>query len=106
MPPASLTQLISLLFRQPLNDLSGRLDDFIRAFSEIRFVLGARGLSWRTGYAGSGFRWGKRIPKRCGGSRARRENSTAVAWKGRRNGRGASNGGRYRREEGRCHLDN
>ena len=49
MPPASLTQLISLLFRQPLNDLSGGLDDFIRAFSEIRFVLGARGLSNKLG---------------------------------------------------------
>ena len=45
----------------------------------------ASGRSWRTGYAGSGFRWEKRIPKRCGGSRARRENFTAVAWKGRRN---------------------
>ena len=52
----------------------------------------ASGRSWRTGYAGSGFRWGKRIPKRCGGSRARRENSTAVAWKGRRNGRGRRRG--------------
>ena len=49
MAPASLTQLISLLFRQPLNDLSERLDDFIRAFSEIRFVLGARGLSNKFG---------------------------------------------------------
>ncbi len=52
----------------------------------------ASGRSWRTGYAGSGFRWGKRIPKRCGGSRARRENSTAVAWKDRRNGRGRRRG--------------
>ena len=34
----------------------------------------------------------KRIPKRCGGSRARRENSTARAWKGRRNGRGRRRG--------------
>ena len=37
---------------------------------------------------GAGRRWEKSIPKRCGGSRARRENFTAVAWKGRRNGRG------------------
>ena len=35
---------------------------------------------------------GKRIPKRCVRSRARRENSTAVAWKGRRNGRGRRRG--------------
>ena len=34
----------------------------------------------------------KSIPKRCGGSRARRENFTAVAWKGRRNGRGRRRG--------------
>ena len=52
----------------------------------------ASGRSWRTGYAGSGFRWEKSIPKRCGGSRARRENSTARAWKGRRNGRGRRRG--------------
>ena len=52
----------------------------------------ASGRSWRTGYAGSGFRWGKSIPKRCGESRARRENFTAVAWKGRRNGRGRRRG--------------
>ena len=31
---------------------------------------------------GPGFRWEKSIPKRCGGSRARRENFTARAWKG------------------------
>ena len=52
----------------------------------------ASGRSWRTGYAGSGFRWEKSIPKRCGESRARRENFTAVAWKGRRNGRGRRRG--------------
>ena len=28
---------------------------------------GAFGRSWRTGYGGSEFRWGKRIPKQCGG---------------------------------------
>ena len=48
------------------------------------------------GYAGSGFRWEKSIPKRCGGSRARRENFTARAWKGRRNGRGNGSVGRRR----------
>ena len=52
----------------------------------------ASGRSWRTGYAGTGFRWEKSIPKRCGGSRARRENFTARAWKGRRNGRGMRRG--------------
>ena len=45
-------------------------------------VLGRFRRSWRTGYAGSGFRWEKSIPKRCGGSRARRENSTARGLEG------------------------
>ena len=59
---------------------------------ETRKCWDASGRSWRTGYAGSGFRWEKRIPKRREGSRARRENSTARTWKGRRNGRGRRRG--------------
>ena len=59
---------------------------------ETRKCWDASGRSWRTGYAGSGFRWEKSIPKRCGGSRVRRENFTARAWKGRRNGRGRRRG--------------
>ena len=43
--------------------------------------------------AGSGFRWGKRIRKRCGRSKARREESTAAGWKGQRNGRVRRRGG-------------
>ena len=38
---------------------------------ETRKCWDASGRSWRTGYAGSGFRWGKSIPKRCGGSRSK-----------------------------------
>ena len=59
---------------------------------ETRKCWDASGRSWRSGYAGTGFRWEKSIPKRCGGSRARRENFTARAWKGRRNGRGMRRG--------------
>ena len=53
----------------------------------------ASGRSWRTGYAGSGFRWEKRIPKRREGSRAWREKSTAAIWKGQRDGRVRRRGG-------------
>ena len=54
---------------------------------------GAFGRSWSIGNAGSGFRWGKRIRKRCGRSKARQEESTAAGWKGQRNGRVRRRGG-------------
>ena len=60
---------------------------------DARKYWGAFGRSWRPGNAWSGSRLGKRIPKRCGGSRARREKSTAAGWKGQRNGRVRRRGG-------------
>ena len=73
-------------------ELGGKVREIGGAIRETRKCWDASGRSWRTGYAGSGFRWEKSIPKRCGGSRARRENFTARAWKGRRNGRGRRRG--------------
>ena len=49
---------------------------------ETRKCWDASGRSWRSGYAGTGFRWEKSIPKPCGGSRARRENFTARGLEG------------------------
>ena len=60
---------------------------------DARKCLGAFGRSWSIDNAGSGFRWGKRIRKRCGRSKARREESIAAAWKGQRNGRVRRRGG-------------
>ena len=45
------------------------------------------------GYAGSGFRLEKRIPKRCVRSRDWQEKSTAAVWKGQRDGRVRRRGG-------------
>ena len=73
-------------------ELGGKVREIGGAIRGDKEVLDASGRSWRTGYAGTGFRWEKSIPKRCGGSRARRENFTARAWKGRRNGRGRRRG--------------
>ena len=55
-------------------ELGGKVREIGGAIRETRKCWDASGRSWRTGYAGSGFRWEKSIPKRCGGSRARREN--------------------------------
>ena len=60
---------------------------------DARKCWGAFGRSWSIGNAGSGFRWGKRIRKRCGRSKARRGESTAAGWKGQRNGRVRRRGG-------------
>ena len=60
---------------------------------DARKCWGAFGRSSSIGNAGSGFRWGKRIRKRCGRSKARREESTAAGWKGQRNGRVRRRGG-------------
>ena len=47
-------------------ELGGKVREIGGAIRGDKEVLDASGRSWRTGYAGSGFRWEKSIPKRCG----------------------------------------
>ena len=74
-------------------ELGGKLREIGGTIRGRTEVWGAFGRSWRPGNAWSGSRLGKRIRKRCGGSKARREESTAAIWKGQRDGRVRRRGG-------------